>query len=189
MMNGIRTIRKSVNKFATRLILNIIMEKLSPCNIIKFMATATELIERLKEKKLKLVTAESCTGGLIAATLTAIPGSSEVYDCGFIVYSNEAKIDLLGVPKELIKKHGAVSREVAESIARGACRKENTSISVAATGVAGPASSEHKPVGLVYIAVCYQGKVRVNENHLSGSRTEIQAETVSRAFDLILSVI
>ncbi len=151
------------------------------------MGIAAELIKKLEAKKLKLVTAESCTGGLIAATIIAVPGSSKVFDRGFITYSNEAKTDLLCVPEELIKKHGAVSREVAEAMARGACSKGN--IAIAATGIAGPETSEHKPVGLVYLAVCYQGKTRVIENHISGSRIEIQAETVARAFDLILSVI
>lgn len=153
------------------------------------MSITSELIEKLKAKKLMLVTAESCTGGLIAATLTEIPGSSEVFDRGYITYSNEAKQELLGVPKELIEKHGAVSREVAEAMARGACRAGGERIAVSATGIAGPATSEHKPVGLVYVAVCYNGKTRVLENHLTGSRTDIQAETVARALDLVLSVI
>jgi len=190
------------------------MEKLCPCNIIvtepsarrigavpseeqsdgrgtiyKFMGTASELIEKLKEKKLKLITAESCTGGLIASTLTTIPGSSKVYDRGFVTYSNEAKTELLGVPKDLIEKYGAVSREVAEAMARGACREGRQDIAIAATGIAGPETSEHKPVGLVYLAICYQGKTRVLENHLTGTRIEIQTETVARAFDLVLSVI
>jgi len=149
------------------------------------MAHAQELIEKLLAKKLKLVTAESCTGGLIGATLTAIPGASKVFDHGFITYSNESKTALLGVPKALIAKHGAVSREVAESMARGG----GGDVAIATTGIAGPETSGHKPVGLIYLAVCYQGKTRVVELHLTGRREEIQAETVARAFELVLSVL
>ena len=149
------------------------------------MANAQELIDRLAAKKLKLVTAESCTGGLIAATITAIPGASKVFDHGFITYSNESKIKLLSVPKELIEKCGAVSREVAEAMAKGA----GGDVAIAATGIAGPSTSEHKPVGLVYIAISHQGKTQAVELHLTGSREEIQAETVSRAFELVLAAV
>jgi nicotinamide-nucleotide amidase len=153
------------------------------------MQKTTDLLDKLKQKKLKLVSAESCTGGLLAATLTTIPGSSDVYDRGFITYSNEAKMEMLDVPRALIEKHGAVSAEVAAAMAKGALKNVSADIAIAITGIAGPKTSEHKPVGLVYIAVCHQGKTRIIENHLSGSRIEIQTEAVSRAFDLIGSVV
>jgi PncC family amidohydrolase len=151
---------------------------------------AEHLIEQLKSKNLKLVTAESCTGGLIAATITAIPGSSAVFDRGFITYSNEAKIDLLGVSPKTLNNYGAVSKEVAEEMAIGALKNTNSDIAVSATGIAGPSGgSVEKPVGLVFIGICYQGKTRVLQNHLTGTREEIQVETVSRTFDLINSVL
>lgn len=147
------------------------------------------MLDSLKKQKLKLVTVESCTGGLIASTITSIPGSSEVYDRGFITYSNEAKTELVGVSAELIKAHGAVSREVAIAMAEGALKVTTADIAVSATGIAGPVTSEHKPVGRVYIAVAMRGKkAKVTENHITGTRIQIQAETVSRAIDLINSV-
>lgn len=181
--------RKTVNKFARRLMEKHYHGKIIHVQYNSKMHRAKELIEKLKEKNLMLVTAESCTGGLIASTITAIPGSSKVFDRGFVTYSNDSKHELLGVPKSLLEKHGAVSREVAESMARGACGNSKNAISIAVTGIAGPETSEHKPVGLVYIAICHEGKIRVIENHFSGNRLEIQAETVSRAFDYILSAI
>ncbi|MCB1503115.1 MAG: CinA family protein, partial [Bauldia sp.] len=109
---------------------------------------ARAIVESCTAKGLLVVTAESCTGGLIAGTLTEIPGSSAIVDRGFVTYSNEAKSEMLGVPKVLIRAHGAVSRAVAVAMAEGAIRASRAHLAVAVTGVAGPGGgSEDKPVG------------------------------------------
>lgn len=117
-------------------------------------ALAAALLDDCRRRKLILCTAESCTGGLIGGALTAIPGSSDVVDRGYITYSNYAKHDLLGVPKETLREHGAVSEPVARAMAEGAREKARAGIAIACTGIAGPTGgSPEKPVGLVHIAV------------------------------------
>ena len=112
------------------------------------------VLDRCRERGLMLATAESCTGGLVAARLTAVPGSSDVVAGGIVSYANEVKIDQLGVPAALIEEHGAVSAEVAEAMARGARRRLGVDVAVSVTGVAGPGGgTEDKPVGLVYFHV------------------------------------
>ena len=114
---------------------------------------ASAALDACRARKLKVATAESCTGGLVAAALTAIAGSSDVVDCGFITYSNEAKQDLLGVASETLRDHGAVSRQTAEEMARGAIAHSRADLAVAITGIAGPGGgSPDKPVGLVHFA-------------------------------------
>jgi nicotinamide-nucleotide amidase len=114
---------------------------------------AAALLEQARSHGLKIVTAESCTGGLIAALLTEIPGSSDVVDRGFVTYSNDAKTDMLGVPAALIAAEGAVSRAVAERMALGALENSRADLAVAVTGIAGPGGgSAEKPVGLVHLA-------------------------------------
>ncbi len=109
-----------------------------------------KLLAAARERKLKLATAESCTGGLIAAALTEIPGSSDVFERGFVTYSNEAKIDLLGVAKELIARHGAVSEAAVEAMALGALENSRAHLALAVSGIAGPeGGSADKPVGTV----------------------------------------
>src|SRR5262249_45856777 len=122
-----------------------------------------------------IATAESCTGGLIAATLTEIAGSSDVVDRGFVTYSNEAKSDLLGVPATLIAEHGAVSAEVASAMAAGALNRSRAAIAVAVTGIAGPGGgSPEKPVGLVYIGLARrdQPEPSVERHVFDGRRHE-----------------
>jgi nicotinamide-nucleotide amidase len=115
------------------------------------LARAEKLLANARAKGLKIATAESCTGGLVAGLLTEIPGSSDVFSCGFVTYSNQAKQDLLGVPADLLEKHGAVSEPVARAMASGALGKAQ--LSVAITGIAGPGGgSAEKPVGLVHFA-------------------------------------
>ena len=122
------------------------------------LARATALIELCTRKGLKIATAESCTGGLVAALLTEIPGSSAVVDRGFVTYSNEAKADMLGVPPELIEAHGAVSAQVACAMAQGALNHARADLAVAVTGIAGPGGgSLDKPVGLVHFASARTG--------------------------------
>lgn len=119
---------------------------------------ARELVERCRTDGLRLAVAESCTGGLVAAAITEVPGSSAVFDRGFVTYSNQAKTGMLGVPEELIAAHGAVSAEVAAAMAAGALARSAADISVAVTGIAGPdGGSAEKPVGLVHFAAARKG--------------------------------
>jgi nicotinamide-nucleotide amidase len=114
---------------------------------------ARALLDAARAKHIRIVTAESCTGGLIAGLLTEIPGSSDVVERGFVTYSNEAKEDALGVPAALLRKYGAVSDQVARAMADGALRHARAQLAIAVTGIAGPGGgSVEKPVGLVYIA-------------------------------------
>jgi nicotinamide-nucleotide amidase len=114
---------------------------------------ATALLDLCRRKRLRIATAESCTGGLIAATLTEIPGSSDVVERGFVTYSNEAKETMLGVPGTTLRDFGAVSRETAKAMAKGALRQSDAELAVSVTGIAGPGGgSPGKPVGLVHFA-------------------------------------
>jgi nicotinamide-nucleotide amidase len=119
---------------------------------------AKTLLDNLRGKKLKLVTAESCTGGLVAAALTEIPGSSDVLERGFVTYSNAAKESDLGVPAETLKQYGAVSEQTARAMAEGALKASPADVSIAVTGIAGPGGgSKEKPVGLVHFAAARRG--------------------------------
>ncbi|MEK6669098.1 MAG: CinA family protein [Pseudomonadota bacterium] len=131
----------------------------------------------------RLATAESCTGGLIAASCTALSGSSAWFERGFVTYSNEAKTELLGVPAELIALHGAVSEPVALAMAEGALRHARAEVAVAVTGIAGPTGgSPDKPVGTVWIAWAVQGApAHAVCHHLDGDRAQVRAATVRDA--------
>lgn len=121
-------------------------------------AAATALLDLCKSKKLMVATAESCTGGLVAGALTDIAGSSAVVDRGFVTYTNAAKHQMLGVPHETIERHGAVSRETAEAMVRGALGHANADLAVSITGIAGPGGgTADKPVGLVHFAAASRG--------------------------------
>ena len=134
-----------------------------------------------------LATAESCTGGLIAAALTAIAGSSDVVDRGFVTYSNDAKHEMIGVPMALIETYGAVSEEVAQAMAEGVLARSRATIAVSVTGVAGPGGgSADKPVGLVCFGLARAGKPVYSERRVfPGDRGEIRAATVAHAFKMI----
>jgi len=154
----------------------------------RLISYAADFLENLRERKLMLVTAESCTGGMIAGTLTEIAGSSDVVDRGFVTYSNEAKQDMLGIPPALIREHGAVSEPVAVAMAEGALRNSRADIAVSVTGVAGPGGgTETKPVGLVHIACARRGKDTVHQRHLFADRGRgwIRQETVAQAFRIM----
>lgn len=156
------------------------------------VARAAELLDELRAQGLMLATAESCTGGLISAYLTEVPGSSDVLERGFVTYSNEAKTELLGVPAELIKEHGAVSEEVACAMAKGALQHSRADIAVSVTGVAGPGGgSAEKPVGLVHFAVARRDAAVKPVRHLFGDigRDRIRQQSVEEAFRLVRSVI
>jgi nicotinamide-nucleotide amidase len=152
------------------------------------MTEAEEVYRILFEKNMKLVTAESCTGGMIAAAITDIAGSSNVFDRGFVTYSNLAKTDQLGVPAELIVRHGAVSEPVAIAMAEGALRHSAADIAISVTGVAGPGGgTAAKPVGLVYFGYSDSSGTK-SEMKLFGnlSRREIRQQAVRFAFQFIL---
>jgi len=147
---------------------------------------AAGIVEALKESGCRLATAESCTGGLISACLTEIPGSSAVVDRGFIVYSNQAKHDLLGVELSTLQAHGAVSPEVVEAMARGALERSSVDLTIAVTGIAGPSgATETKPLGLVYLALANGDDIEVVREVFKGDRHAVRLATLERALDMI----
>jgi nicotinamide-nucleotide amidase len=146
------------------------------------------LAEALRARSFRLATAESCTGGLIAATCTALAGSSDWFERGFVTYSNAAKSEQLGVPAALIAQHGAVSEPVARAMAEGALAHSRADIAVAVTGIAGPGgATPGKPVGLVWLATAQRGAATHAEAlQLRGDRTEVRAQTVQTALQRLL---
>jgi nicotinamide-nucleotide amidase len=139
---------------------------------------AATLLDAYRDKGLKIATAESCTGGLVAALLTEISGSSSVMERGFVTYSNEAKIELIGVPAELIAAHGAVSEPVARAMAEGALAHSRADVAVGITGVAGPTGgTATKPVGLVHFALARKGAATI---HLERRYGDLGREIVRR---------
>ncbi len=155
------------------------------------LAEAEAILDRCRRQRIKLATAESCTGGLIGALLTAIPGSSDVFERGFITYSNEAKTALLGVSAELLRREGAVNEAVARAMAEGALARSQAQLVVAVTGIAGPGGgSAARPVGLVYMAATMRGMDTVAERHLfAGDRTGVRIATVRSACKLLLTIL
>ncbi|GGD89182.1 competence damage-inducible protein A [Aureimonas endophytica] len=148
---------------------------------------AEDLVARLAARGMRIVTAESCTGGLIAAFVTDVPGSSAVLDRGFVTYSNEAKSEMTGVSPALIAAHGAVSPEVARAMAEGALAASRAELAVAVTGIAGPGGgSDAKPVGLVHFGLASgSGTRHVERRFGSLTREEIRHRSVATAFDLL----
>ena len=144
------------------------------------------LTKLLIKKKYTMTTAESCTGGMIAARMVNAPGVSAVLKSGFITYANEAKEELLGVSHDTLEKFGAVSRETAEEMAEGAVKAAHTDAAIAVTGIAGPdGGTKEKPVGLVYIGVNVRGNVEVREYHFSGSRQKIRESVTAAALTFL----
>lgn len=148
---------------------------------------AREVLDAARIKNIRIVTAESCTGGLIAGLLTEIPGSSDVVERGFITYSNEAKQDMLGVPADLLREYGAVSEEVARAMAQGALKHSRAQLAIAVTGIAGPGGGgKDKPVGLVYVAVADASGVSAHEYRFGIiGRNEVRLSTVEEALLLL----
>jgi nicotinamide-nucleotide amidase len=149
---------------------------------------AEQLLAALKQRGLMLATAESCTGGLVAAALTSIPGSSQVFDRGFVTYSNDAKHEMLGVPAATLERFGAVSEQTALAMAEGALKHSHAGVSVSVTGVAGPdGGSEEKPVGLVHFAAQRRGGKLIHRVRRFGNpgREEVQRRAAMEALDLI----
>jgi nicotinamide-nucleotide amidase len=158
----------------------------------KLLVQAGELLAACCARGETVATAESCTGGLLAATLTAIPGSSEMFERGFVTYSNSAKSEMLGVPFWLIERHGAVSEDVARAMAGGALTHSRASLAVAVTGIAGPdGGTDEKPIGLVHFAAGRRNEPIRHERVLFGDlgRAEIRRRSVERALGLLLSLV
>ena len=151
------------------------------------LQAATTLLCECRERGLMLATAESCTGGLIAAVLTEIAGSSDVVDRGFVTYSNGAKSEMLGVPPELITANGAVSGPVAASMAEGALLRSKAALTIAVTGVAGPGGgTESKPVGTVWFGMSVRGSATTTERQVfQGNRTEVRQATMEHALAIL----
>ena len=136
---------------------------------------------------MRLVTAESCTGGLVAACLTEIAGSSDVVERGFVTYSNEAKQEILQVPEDLLRDHGAVSGPVAEAMAVGALARSHADVAVSITGIAGPGgATPGKPVGLVFLGTCRRDAEPESHRHVfPGDRAAVRLAALEAAFDLL----
>ncbi len=151
---------------------------------------ANKVVKKLINLELMLTTAESCTGGKIASTIIDIPGSSKIFDRGFITYHDNSKIEILDIPRELIEINGAVSKEVAISMALGALNKSNASISISCTGIAGPSGgTKLKPVGLVFIALVYKNnKICIKKNFGNIGRSLIRELTTQSALRLIIDI-
>ena len=158
----------------------------------QLIAQAAELLEACRVRNETIAAAESCTGGLVAAALTAIPGSSDVFERGFVIYSNTAKSEMLGVPVWLIERHGAVSEDVARAMAGGALTHSHASLAVAVTGIAGPdGGTAEKPVGLVHFAAGRRDAAMRHERVEFGNlgRAEIRRRSVERALVLLHSLL
>ena len=149
------------------------------------------IVKKLQQKKLKISFAESCTGGMLATTITSISGASKVFNLGLVTYSNDAKINILKVNKKIIQKHGAVSAECCEAMVKSLSKLSKAQINVSITGIAGPnGGTKAKPVGLVYIGVKRSNKLLITKNIFKKkTRSAIQKATVNRALKLVNSLI
>ena len=150
-----------------------------------------KIVKLLTKNKLTLSFAESCSGGLLASSITSISGSSKVFNMGFVTYSNYAKVKLLKVPKKTITKYGAVSHETCLSMVKNLSKISKANISISITGVAGPnGGTKEKPVGLVYIGLKKESKIIIKKNLFkSKKRISIQKATVKQAFKMILNTL
>ena len=153
-------------------------------------ANLTQISLRLLKHRHLLATAESCTGGMIAAACTDLSGSSQWFERGFVTYSNEAKAEMLGVPPGLIAQHGAVSEPVARAMADGALTHSRAQVTLAVTGVAGPTGgTEAKPVGTVWFAWCVGGETHSEMQHFAGDRAAVRVATERYALKRLLSLL
>lgn len=155
---------------------------------------ALNLFKLCLNKKIKIVTAESCTGGMLASVITDIPQISKVFDRGFITYSNQSKIELLNVSNELLKANGAVSSEVAVQMARGALMNSEANIAISITGIAGPGgATKDKPIGLVYFGIASSTESKDNvvsrKKMFPGGRKEIRSKATSYALSILIEFI
>jgi len=152
---------------------------------------ANKVVQKLIKKKLKVSFVESCTGGLLSSSITSISGSSKVFNLGLVTYSNKAKIEILKVPKKIINKYGAVSKECCLSMVKNLSKISKSSISISITGIAGPkGGTKLKPVGLVYIGVKRGSKIIVKENLFKNkNRISIQKSSVITVLNIIDNII
>jgi PncC family amidohydrolase len=150
------------------------------------LKAADKLVKICREKGIRIAVAESCTGGLVCSAITSVPGSSSVFDRGFITYSSESKIELLSVSESFIRDKDTVSVEVATEMAVGAIKNSNADIAISITGIAGPGSEANKPVGLVYFGLYHGGEVKSFKKVFSGDRTQIRALATDFALELLL---
>ncbi len=165
------------------------MEVKNKENVSAVTALPEEVVDGLIKKGLKISAAESCTGGLFVKLITDIPGTSAVIDESYITYSNGAKSRILGVCEETLEAYGAVSAETAYEMAAGVKNITGADLGVGITGVAGPAASERKPVGLVYFGISYKENVSVFKLSLKGDREQIRFQTCMNVFDEIKKII
>ncbi len=154
----------------------------------ELIESARTLLDLCRDRKLTIAAAESCTGGLLAATLTEIPGSSDVFDRGFVTYSNDAKQAMLGVSPTTLKAHGAVSRETAEAMAKGALTHAGVDLAVSITGIAGPGGGlPGKPVGLVHVAAVARNGRLIHQERTFGDigRSQVRRASVVQALAML----
>ena len=145
----------------------------------------------LKRKKLRLAVAESCTGGMLSSAITSVSGSSKIFTTGLVTYSNQAKISILKIPKQIIKKHGTVSVQCCLAMVNNLSRISKAKVCISITGIAGPkGGSKQKPVGLVYIGIKVGKKVTINKcNFKNKGRVFVQKQTVKKSLDLLIKLI
>ncbi len=166
------------------------LEDIKEITIEKGQGIEEEIIKLLVKKKLTIATAESCTGGLIAATLINVSGSSQAFAQGYVTYSNKAKRKALGVKKSTLDQYGAVSKKVARQMAIGAAMDANTDIAIASTGIAGPTGgTKDKPVGLVYVGFYVKDRTYVKEFRFAGDRNEVRNLTVVNSLYTLLELL
>jgi PncC family amidohydrolase len=148
---------------------------------------AEAVVNKLKDAGMTVTTVESCTGGLLSATLVDVSGASDVFYQGVVTYANEAKVRLVGVKEATLQEHGAVSEETAREMAEGGAKAANADAALAVTGIAGPGGgTKEKPVGLVYIGCYVNGKTIVKKNLFTGNRREVREQAVETALKLLL---
>ena len=152
---------------------------------------ANKVVKKLIQRKLKISFAESCTGGMLSSTITSVSGSSKIFNLGLVAYSNKVKIDILKVPKKIIAKHGAVSKECCLSMVKNLSKISKTNISLSITGIAGPkGGTKLKPIGLVYIGIKKGNKIIITENLFKGKeRISIQKASVISSLKIINKII
>lgn len=151
------------------------------------MTKEFELVKKLTNNGYKISTAESCTGGLLSGAIVNVSGSSEVFDCGYVTYANEAKERMVHVGHETLEKYGAVSEQTAAEMALGCAKEANADIGLSTTGIAGPGGgTDEKPVGLVYIGCSLHGVTKISRFVFHGSRSEVRSQAVEAALDLAI---
>ena len=154
------------------------------------MTRAATLLDLARAQGVMIATAESCTAGLIAGAITEVAGSSVIFDRGFVTYTNAAKVDMLGVSPVTLDRHGAVSEEVAEEMARGALERSQAGLAVSVTGIAGPGGSAHKPEGRVCFGLARPGVCHTETRDFGAiGRAQVRAATVDHALDLLIDAL